>query len=128
MVVGSGVCCIFCREPWFNFSFYGEIMKKYLIGALLLGTTIGYALPAYTQKVEQICGTTKDVITSLTTQYSETPVLIGADGDEAIVLLFNKETTTFTLIRSSGNNSCVLVSGSELKVFPKKDDNSKVKL
>ena len=103
-------------------------MKKLLVSMGFLCSLISASsAPSFTNKVELVCGTTKDVATTLSSQYAEVPVLIGSDGDEAVVLWYNKETSSFTVIRSLGKNSCVLTSGENMKVFPaKKDDNSNV--
>lgn len=72
------------------------------------------------------CGDTKQIITFLKERYNETPIVIGLTQDQAnstMSLWANKILGTWTLIATKNDITCIVGTGTDLKIVPNNEKN-----
>lgn len=64
---------------------------------------------------QELCGDTKKVIDGLEEEHGEHVKAFGTNGEDIVLIFVNEKTQTFTIVRSNGATSCLIIAGEDFE-------------
>jgi hypothetical protein len=96
-------------------------MKILAIILLSLVITPSVIAETFTVSGNMTCDNNGTIIKEITKEYNEQPIAIGKSSAEVtMALLYNEKTKTWTIIGLTGNATCVLAAGTDLRILNNK--------